>query len=250
MTGVDFVPSATAPTDHAGLRAWVEDWAAVLEPERVHWCDGSDEEDEQLCAGLVAAGTFTRLDDELRPNSYWARSDPGDVARVEDRTFICSAARGRRADEQLARPGRMRGELRALFAGRDARAHALRRAVLDGPARLADRAHRRPADRLGLRRRLDARDDAHGRGGARRSSATTASSCPACTRSARRSRRARPTCPGPATRPRRSRTSPSRARSGRSAPATAATPCSARSASPCASPRSWRTSRAGSPSTC
>ncbi len=67
MTGVDFVSAATAPTDHAGLRAWVEDWAVLLEPERVHWCDGSDEEHELLCAELVAAGTFTRLDDELRP---------------------------------------------------------------------------------------------------------------------------------------------------------------------------------------
>ena len=81
---------ASATTAHAALREWVDDWTAVLEPERVHWCDGSDEENEALCAGLVAAGTFTRLDDALRPNSYWARSDPGDVARVEDRTFICS----------------------------------------------------------------------------------------------------------------------------------------------------------------
>ena len=118
MTGVDFVSAATAPTDHAGLRAWVEDWAVLLEPERVLWCDGSDEEHALLCGELVAAGTFTRLDDELRPNSYLARSDPGDVARVEDRTFICSARSEDAGPTNNWRdPDVMRRELRALFSG-------------------------------------------------------------------------------------------------------------------------------------
>ncbi|MDX6628116.1 MAG: phosphoenolpyruvate carboxykinase [Gaiellales bacterium] len=118
MTGAEFVHASIAPTDHAGLRAWVDEWAGALEPERVHWCDGSEEEHEQLCAGLVAAGTFTRLNDELRPNSYWARSDPGDVARVEDRTFICSARREDAGPTNNWRdPGEMRSELRARFAG-------------------------------------------------------------------------------------------------------------------------------------
>ena len=85
--------AATMPatTTNDRLRAWVDEWAAVLEPDAIHWCDGSREEYDRLAGELVAAGTFTRLDEAKRPNSYWAHSDPGDVARVEDRTFICSA---------------------------------------------------------------------------------------------------------------------------------------------------------------
>ncbi len=82
--------SATPLTDHARLQTWVDEWAAILQPDHIEWCDGSAEEYDALCQQLVDAGTFTRLADAKRPNSYWARSDPGDVARVEDRTFICS----------------------------------------------------------------------------------------------------------------------------------------------------------------
>ena len=120
VTDAEFARAATAsaPTSHSALRVWVEEWAALLEPDRVHWCDGSEEECEQLSAGLVAAGTFVRLNDELRPNSYWARSDPGDVARVEDRTFICSATREDAGPTNNWRdPDAMRAELRELFAG-------------------------------------------------------------------------------------------------------------------------------------
>ncbi|HEX3061970.1 MAG TPA: hypothetical protein VHP55_04850, partial [Usitatibacter sp.] len=78
------------PTHNRKLLAWVDQVAALAQPDRVHWCDGSDAEYERMCAELVAARTFTKLNEKLRPRSFLAWSDPSDVARVENRTFICS----------------------------------------------------------------------------------------------------------------------------------------------------------------
>ena len=92
-------PAAVAALDfpayirHNSLKAWVNDMVALCQPDAVHFCDGSDEEYNTLTELLVDSGTFIRLNPDLYPNSFLARSDPSDVARVEDRTFICSLNR-------------------------------------------------------------------------------------------------------------------------------------------------------------
>jgi phosphoenolpyruvate carboxykinase (GTP) len=80
-------------TNHHRLQAWVEEMAVLCQPQSIHWCDGSDEENQALCDLMVRNGTFVKLNPAKRPGSYLARSHPSDVARVEDRTFICSEAK-------------------------------------------------------------------------------------------------------------------------------------------------------------
>jgi phosphoenolpyruvate carboxykinase (GTP) len=107
-----------ASTSNTRLQQWVNDWAEILQPESIYWCDGSADEYEALCQSLVDAGTFTKLDEAKRPNSYWAHSDPGDVARVEDRTFICSTDKDDAGPNNNWRePSEMRAEMNSLYKG-------------------------------------------------------------------------------------------------------------------------------------
>ncbi len=110
--------AATAPTKHAELISWIEEIAELTQPDAIHWCDGSAEEYDRLAAELVEAGTFEQLSEAKRPNSYLALSDPEDVARVEDRTFICSEQEGDAGpNNNWTDPDQMRETLNDLFSG-------------------------------------------------------------------------------------------------------------------------------------
>ncbi|MDB5419138.1 MAG: phosphoenolpyruvate carboxykinase [Phenylobacterium sp.] len=107
-----------APTKHRKLIQWVREIAELTQPERVHWCDGSEAEWTALTEQLVEAGTLKRLDPAKRPNSFYAASDPRDVARVESRTFICSQkAEDAGPTNNWLDPTEMRADLKSLFAG-------------------------------------------------------------------------------------------------------------------------------------
>ena len=107
-----------APTQHAGLVAWVNEMAGMFQPKHIHWCDGSEAEYDALAQQCVDAGSYTRLNASKRPNSYLVRSDPADVARVEDRTYICSAKQDDAGPtNNWADPAEMKAKLTEFYTG-------------------------------------------------------------------------------------------------------------------------------------
>jgi phosphoenolpyruvate carboxykinase (GTP) len=115
---IGFTPSARPLSTNKHLIRWVEKIAELTKPEAIHWVDGSEEENEALCALMMESGTLVKLNQDLWPGCYYARSDPRDVARVEDRTFICSLSKEAAGPtNNWVDPYEMRRKLKTLFRG-------------------------------------------------------------------------------------------------------------------------------------
>ncbi|MFM8741231.1 MAG: hypothetical protein ACKOC0_13655, partial [Cytophagales bacterium] len=109
---------STYKINHAEMLSWVQQTADLCKPDAIHWCDGSQKEYDDLCELLVSKGTFIRLDPQKRPNSFACFSDPSDVARVEDRTYICSRAKEDAGPtNNWVEPREMKARLKKLFDG-------------------------------------------------------------------------------------------------------------------------------------
>jgi phosphoenolpyruvate carboxykinase (GTP) len=105
-------------SENQHLLKWVEKMADLTKPDRIHWVDGSKEEYDSLCAEMVEGGTFIKLNEKLWPGCYYARSDASDVARVEDRTFICSLSKDNAGPtNNWMNPFEMRKKLKDVFNG-------------------------------------------------------------------------------------------------------------------------------------
>ena len=110
--------TTNAPTTHQGILDFVAEVAELTQPDRIHWCTGSDEEWDELTRALESTGTFTRLNPQIKPNSFHAASDPTDVARVEDRTYICSVdEKDCGPTNNWMDPEEMKDLMRGLYAG-------------------------------------------------------------------------------------------------------------------------------------